>query len=41
VRSLADLDDFYDWWRDVFAHLARRGVAATSVRELTTSLALA
>lgn len=41
VRSAADLDAFYGWWREVFAHLARRGVAPTSVRDLTTSLALA
>jgi hypothetical protein len=41
VRDAADLAAFYDWWRQVFAHLARRGVAATSVRELAATLALA
>lgn len=41
VRSAADLEVFYDWWRQVFAHLDARGVAATSVREITTALALA
>lgn len=41
VRNAADLDAFYDWWRQIFAHLARRGVAATSVREITASLPLA
>jgi hypothetical protein len=41
VRSAADLDAFYDWWREIFAHLARRGVAATSVGALTASLGLA
>jgi hypothetical protein len=41
VRDAADLDAFYAWWRQVFNHLAARGVAATSVRELAASLALA
>ncbi len=41
VRTRNDLEAFYDWWRQVFAHLARRGVAATSVREVTAALALA
>lgn len=41
VRTAADLDAFYDWWREIFAHLARCGVAATSVRDLTASLGLA
>lgn len=41
VREAADLDAFYGWWRQIFAHLHARGVAATSVRELTASLALA
>ena len=26
VRTEADLDGFYDWWRDVLEHLATRGV---------------
>jgi hypothetical protein len=41
VRTAADLDAFYDWWREIFAHLARRGVVPTCVRELTASLGLA
>lgn len=41
VRDAQDLEAFYDWWRQVFAHLAARGVEPTSVRELTASLALA
>ncbi|MCW1428043.1 polysaccharide deacetylase family protein [Novosphingobium sp. JCM 18896] len=41
VRDTADLEAFYDWWRAIFAHLARRGVAPTTVQDLTRSLALA
>lgn len=41
VRDARDAADFYTWWRQIFAHLARRGVAPTSVRELTDTLALA
>jgi hypothetical protein len=41
VREAADLEAFYDWWREIFAHLARRGAQATCVRELLASLALA
>jgi hypothetical protein len=41
VRSPRDLETFYDWWRQILAHLARRAVAPTSVREITASLALA
>jgi hypothetical protein len=41
VRSEADLDDFYDWWRGVFAYLQRRQVAPTSVRGLMESVTLA
>lgn len=41
VRNEADLDAFYAWWRTVFAHLAKRGVAASSVRDLLASVALA
>lgn len=41
VRTAADLDAFYDWWREVFTHLSRRGVAATSVADLAASLGLA
>jgi sugar phosphate isomerase/epimerase len=41
VRSEDDLDRFYDWWRAVFAHLARRQVKPSRVSELIASLALA
>jgi len=41
VRSEADLDDFYDWWRGVFAYLQRRQVAPTSVSGLMESVTLA
>lgn len=41
VRNQGDLDAFYDWWRQVFAHLARRGVAASSVSDVMASVALA
>jgi hypothetical protein len=41
VRTEEDLAAFYGWWRRVFAHLARRSVAPTTVRDLAGSLALA
>lgn len=41
VRSEEDLDHFYDWWRAVFAHLARRAVKPSRVSELIASLTLA
>ena len=41
VRSQADLDDLYDWWRIVFARLGERGVLPTSVREIMASVELA
>ena len=41
VRSEDDLDRFYDWWREVFACLERRGVKPTGVTELIASVALA
>ena len=34
VRSEDDLDRFYRWWDVVLAHLARRGVAATTAAEI-------
>lgn len=33
VRDEDDLDQFYDWWRRVFAYLERRGVRPTTVQE--------
>ncbi len=41
VRNPADLEAFYDWWRQIFTHLAHRRTQPSSVRELTASLALA
>jgi len=38
VRSEADLDALYDWWRTLFTHLARRGVKPTSVHEIMNSV---
>lgn len=34
VRSAADLDAFYDWWRAIFAHLERRGVRPCGTRDI-------
>lgn len=41
VRDESDLDAFYDWWREVFAYLARRKVAPTSLTELIDAAVLA
>lgn len=41
VRSEADLDAFYDWWRQVFAYLSQRKVQPTTVDELIKATALA
>lgn len=41
VRTPEDLDAFYDWWRAILAHLDRRGIPSTSVREILASVALA
>lgn len=41
VRSEEDLDALYDWWRAVFAELARRAVRPTSVSELMAATELA
>lgn len=34
VRNEDDLKKFYDWWRAVFDHLARKGVRATTMAEI-------
>ncbi|MEP1832667.1 MAG: polysaccharide deacetylase family protein, partial [Hyphomonas sp.] len=34
VRSEADLEALYEWFRQIYAYLARRGVAPTSVKEV-------
>lgn len=41
VRSEDDLDAFYDWWREVFAYLAKRGVKPVTVKELVEAVELA
>jgi hypothetical protein len=41
VRSPDDVVRLYDWWRQVFAHLARRGVAPASVAEIMAAAKLA
>lgn len=41
IRSEADLDAFYDWWRAVFAYLQRRQIAPTSVAGLMQLVSLA
>jgi hypothetical protein len=41
VRSEDDLDAFYDWWRQVFAYLGKRGVRPVTVGELVDAVALA
>jgi hypothetical protein len=41
VRTEADLDAFYDWWRGVFAYLRQRGVAPSSVADIMASVELA
>ena len=41
VRSEADLDAFYDWWRGVFAYLRQRDVAPSSVADIMATVELA
>jgi hypothetical protein len=41
VRSEEDLDALYDWWRAIFAYLARREVRPTNVAEIMKSVELA
>ena len=41
VRDEGDLAAFYAWWRAILTHLAGRGVAAASTRDIITSLSLA
>lgn len=38
VRSDADLDQLYDWWRRVFAYLAQRGVQPSNVADIMQSV---
>lgn len=37
VRTEEDLEQFYDWWVKIFAHLAARGVKPTYVDEIAQS----
>lgn len=37
VRDEDQLDRFYDWWRGVFAYLARRGVKPAGVKDIIAS----
>jgi hypothetical protein len=39
VRSEADLDGLYDWWRRVFAYLELRGVKPATVCEVMEAVA--
>jgi hypothetical protein len=41
VRNHDDLDAFYDWWRQIFEHLAKHKVAPTSVSDIMASVELA
>lgn len=41
VRSEADLDALYDWWRTVFTHLADRKIAPTTVHDIMAATELA
>lgn len=41
VRTDAQLDQFYDWWRGVFAHLEQRDVKPASIAEIMTATELA
>ena len=41
VRNEDDLDALYDWFRQAFAYLERRGVRPTKVSELIDAVALA
>jgi hypothetical protein len=41
VTTPEQLDQFYDWWRQVFTHLARRNIKPTCVRDILQSVALA
>lgn len=39
IRTEADIQQFYSWWKSVFAHLEKRKILPTSVAELLVSLA--
>ncbi|HKX77141.1 MAG TPA: polysaccharide deacetylase family protein [Novosphingobium sp.] len=39
VQNEDDLDRLYDWWRDVFGYLDRRGIAPSCVADILDSVA--
>lgn len=41
VRTSSDLDAFYDWWREILAHLERCGVRPASLGDVARAAALA
>jgi hypothetical protein len=41
VRTEADLDEMYEWWRAVFEALMRRGVTPTTIKGVMESVELA
>ena len=41
VRNETDVDHFYDWWRQILAHLARHSVTATGMKGVMESVVLA
>ena len=41
VGSDDQLDEFYDWWRAVFAHLAQRGIAPAGIGDIMAAVELA
>ena len=41
VRSEEDLEAFYNWWRAIFAYLAKRNIAPSSVKDIMESVELA
>jgi hypothetical protein len=40
VQTDADLDRFYDWWRDILDHLQECGVSPISVDQLMAAAGL-
>lgn len=40
VQSEEDLDNLYDWWRDLFAHLGKKGVRPTTVCEIMDAVVI-
>ena len=38
VRHEDDLNRLYEWWRDIFAYLDKRGVRPTSVAEIMSAV---